>query len=531
MKLSDISIHAWLQEHRIKTEQGNPISFKDHLFLFDVYRDMSPKQVVLKAAQIGLSTLEILKAFWVAKNMGLDIIYTLPTEDDRNEFVSGKVNRLISQNPVLAEYVKDKDSVEQKRVGDHIIYYRGTWTKKAAIMVSSDLNIYDEVDASKQDVIEQYATRLQASSHRWEWYFSHPSSEGTGVDVFWAKSDQKHWFITCTCGLKQYLSWPDSIDPERGIYQCKECKAEITDEQRRRGKWVKKYRDREFSGFWIPLLINTKFSARDILKYHEDKTEEYFWNKVLGLPYVGGGNKLTKTNLLKNCVNENLWPEKNERLVIGVDTGAKIHLVAGGEYGICHYSEDGDYEELERLLKAYPRAIAVIDQGGDITTPRQLRERYPGRVFLCSYREAEGKTLQLVKWGQNDESGAVQADRNRLIQMCVDAFTAGTIPLQGTENDWYDYYLHWNALTRVQEENERGTVRKIWKRNGADHFAHATVYWRIGISRFGGTGSIVGGTSLFQGMPEAPVMQNGTIQTDLTKTFKFRTKQHDWRIA
>src|SRR5438309_353936 len=146
MKLSDISIHAWIQENRLKTEQGNPISFKDHLFLFDVYRDLSPKQVVLKAAQIGLSTLEILKAFWVSKNLGLDIIYTLPTEDDRNEFVSGKVNRLIAQNPVLAEYVKDKDSVEQKRVDNNLIYYRGTWTKKAAIMVSSDLNIYDEVD-------------------------------------------------------------------------------------------------------------------------------------------------------------------------------------------------------------------------------------------------------------------------------------------------------------------------------------------------------------------------------------------------
>ena len=37
-------------------------------------------------------------------------------------------------------------------------------------MVSSDLNIYDEVDSSKQDVIEQYSTRLQHSPHKWEWY-------------------------------------------------------------------------------------------------------------------------------------------------------------------------------------------------------------------------------------------------------------------------------------------------------------------------------------------------------------------------
>lgn len=494
---------------------------------------MSPKQVVLKAAQIGLSTLEILKAFWVSKNKGLDIIYTLPSEDDRNEFVSGKVNRLIAQNPVLAEYVKDKDSVEQKRVGNNIIYYRGTWTKKAAIMVSSDLNIYDEVDASKQDVIEQYATRLQASSYRWEWYFSHPSAEGTGVDVFWQRSDQKHWFIHCgACGREQYLSWPESIDPIRGIYQCKQCKAEITNQQRRKGRWVKKYKDREFSGYWIPLLINTKFSALDILKYHEDKTEEYFWNKVLGLPYVGGGNKLTKTNLFKNLINEDLWPDRTERLIIGVDTGAKIHLVAGGEYGLCHYSEDSDYAEVEKLLTNYPRAIAVIDQGGDITRPRELREKYPGRVFLCTYREAEGKTLQLIKWGAKDESGAVQADRNRVIQLVVDEFTEGRIPLQGDEEKWYDYFLHWNNLTRVKEENERGTVRKIWKRAGADHWAHATVYWRIGISRFSGNGALIkGNLPNLADLPKAPVINaDNTIVADPNIFFK-QKKQHDWRIA
>lgn len=516
----------------MKTEQGSPISFRDHLFLFDIYRDMSPKLAVLKAAQIGLSTLEILKSFWVAKNLGLDIIYTLPTEDDRNEFVSGKVNRIIAQNPVLQDYVKDKDSVEQKRVGSHLIYYRGTWTKKAAIMVSSDLNIYDEVDASKPDVIEQYATRLQASSRRWEWYFSHPSSEGTGVDVFWQRSDQKHWFIRCSNGHLQYLSWPESIDTVRGIYQCKTCKIEITDQQRRQGQWVKKYKDREFSGYWIPLLINTRFTAKDIIKYHDDKSEEYFYNKVLGLPYVGGGNKLTKANLMKNLNPDVPSPDKNDRIVLGVDTGAHVHTIIGTEYGLLGYDESSNYEEVEKFLQQYPRAIVVIDQGGDLTRPRELREKYPGRVFLCSYKEAEGKTLQLVKWGENDEAGAVQADRNRLIQLVVDEFTDNRIPLAGKEEtQWYDYWLHWNNLTRVNETNDKtGFIRKVWRRNGADHWAHATVYCRIGLSRFAAQGTIIGAKNPIAGIPEAPnISPSGFMSIDTNKLIA--KKKHDWRIG
>ena len=197
MKLSEISIHSWIQEYQIKNEAGNLLDFRDHLFLFDIYADQSAKLVCYKAAQIGFSTLAILKSFWLAKHKRLDEIYTMPTANDVKDFVGGKVNRLINQNPILLEYVKDKDSVEQKQVGDNIIYFRGTWTEKAAIAVSSDLNIHDEEDRSKQEVIQQYSSRLQHSKYKYEWHFSNPSVEGNGVSRYWAKSDQKHWFIKC----------------------------------------------------------------------------------------------------------------------------------------------------------------------------------------------------------------------------------------------------------------------------------------------------------------------------------------------
>jgi hypothetical protein len=528
VKLSDISIHAFIQENGIKTETGVPIDFRNHLYLFEPYRDMSPKQVVLKAAQIGFTTLEILKSMWVAKNRGFDIIYTLPTESDVQEFAGGKVNRIIAQNPILQRWVRNKDSVEQKAVGNNLIYYRGTWTQKAAIMVSSDLNIYDEVDASKQDVIEQYSTRLQHSPHKWEWYFSHPSAEGTGVDRYWGRSDQKHWFIRCAhCNKEQYLSWPESIDTDKQVFICKYCKLELSNNDRRKGRWVAKYKNREFSGYWIPLLICPWVSASEILNYHKYKSEEYFYNKVLGLPYVGGGNKLTKAHFLQNLTDDNLYPDKNDRVVIGMDTGKQLHYVVGSEKGLFYYDTAKDYDEIEALLARWPRAVAVIDQGGDLIGSRKLREKYPGRVFLCSYGE-DRKTEQLVRWGAKDESGSVIADRNRTIQLVVDEFTDKRIPVMGKENDWYDYWLHWNNLTRVKEiDQTTGSVkRKVWVRSGDDHWAHATTYWRIGMTRFGSKGSIVGNTltptpNSYELSPDGKVAMN---------PFKFQQPvSEDWR--
>ena len=142
--LENYSIHAWLQKYGIKTENGVKLDFKDHKFLFEPYSDFSPKQAILKAAQVGFSTLAILKTFWVAKKKGLNIIYTLPTLSDVWDFAGGKVNRMVAQNPCLQEWTEDKDSIEQKAVGNSLIYYRGTFTQKAAIMVSSDLNIQSQ---------------------------------------------------------------------------------------------------------------------------------------------------------------------------------------------------------------------------------------------------------------------------------------------------------------------------------------------------------------------------------------------------
>ncbi|KKK95756.1 hypothetical protein LCGC14_2669600, partial [marine sediment metagenome] len=290
-KLETRLILDWIYRHDIKTEDGIPLDWYNHSYMMDVYDEMAKcekKIVCYKAAQVTFSTAAILTTLWIAKNKGIDIIYTLPTADDVKQFAGGKINRIIAQNPILQKWVKDKDTVEQKTVGNSIIYYRGTWTQKTAMMVSSDLNVYDEVDTSKQDIIEQYATRLQHSDLKLEWYFSHPSVPGNGVSRHWHKSDQRHWFIQCEhCRKWQYMNWPESFDLEKREYICKSCKGVISDDVRRSGKWVKKYKDREMVGFWIPLFICPWISASEIIKYYEDKPADYFWNKVLGLPYVG----------------------------------------------------------------------------------------------------------------------------------------------------------------------------------------------------------------------------------------------------
>jgi hypothetical protein len=494
---NETSIIRWLRKYQVKNELGQVLDFYDHLFLYDIYRDFSQKLVCYKAAQIGFSTMAILKSFFLAKHKGLDIIYTMPSFSDMQDFVGGKVNRIITQNPILLDYVKEKDAVEQKQVGDNVIYYRGTWGERAALAVSSDLNIYDEEDRSKQEVIQQYASRLQHSNFKWEWHFSNPSVEGNGVSRYWSLSDQKHWFITCkSCNVLQYLEWPLSINIEKRVFVCKSCGHALTREERRVGQWVRKYRDKEFSGYWISLLMAPWITADEIIKYYETKSAEYFSNFVLGLPYVGEGNQVTPDIIYRNCTSD---INNQERVVIGCDSGLKKHYVLGNKSGIFYAGIANDWKEIEGLLAKYERSIAVIDALPDLTEPRRLREKYPSRVFLCHYAR-DRKTFQLIRWGKNEEAGNVIVDRNRGLQMVIDDFAGKKIPLQGTQDDWAEFQSHFGTLYKITELDTLGVPQFSWESsNGMDHWVHASLYWRVGMDRFKNEGGkiFVGETTSF----------------------------------
>lgn len=523
----NFSIHTWIRKYRIKNEKGDPIEFKSHLFLYDIYRDPSPQIVCMKAAQIGFSTLAILKNIFDAWSKHMEIIYTLSTDHDAAAFVSGKVDRIVANNPILRDYVADKDSVEQKAIGKSRIYFKGTHTKKAAITITADRLVHDEKDTSKLDVIADYQARLQHSKYKQTHQFSHPSLPETGIHSAWLNSDQKHWFITCPhCSYEQYLNWNTedprkmSIDIERKEFICKKCRGVLDDRTRAIGRWKAKYPERKTSGYWIPLLIAPWVSAAEIVAKYQDPntTQEFFYTKVLGLPHADGTAKLLREDFLQNLTGK-LWaPAKEERVVIGVDTGLKIDYVMGSSSGLFYYGECEDYDTLNELMKRWPRAIAVVDQGGDLIGSRKFYQRWPGRVFLCTLT-GDRSTKELVSWKTRDEHGAVTADRNRMIQFVIDHFREKRIRVHGTENDWYEYWTDWNNLSKMKVLDPDTNQVKGYRfaRSGRDHRALATVFWAVGMDRFAGTGAILNPEI----SPRAPnsylIDPNGTVSFDPMK--------------
>lgn len=500
MLLDQLSIHAFIQNNQIKTENGKILDFKTHRYLFDIYRDHSPLLCCIKAGQIGFSTMAILKTLWLAHNRNINIGYILPTSEMVEKFVGSKVNMMIQENPVFMTWVKDKDSIKQKQLGKNSIFYLGSQTDRSAIMLSLDLLVGDEYDKSPQGTLETYDSRLQHSDYKWKWIFSNPTIPGFGVDRFWEMSDKKMWHIKHSCGAI-YVFDEDCIDYDTETYRCPKCKGEIVKDNIRMGEWVATAQGK-WSGYWIPLWVNPMITAPEITEKKKTKSKEFFANFVAGLPYINPANQLTEAMLDQNLIDQVNTQEG--RIIIGVDTGHNIHYVLANKSGLFHEgycpsveeNRNGDripdydpWNEIEKLLIRFPRSIAVIDQGGDLIGPRKLQEKYKGRVFLCWFTK-EKRTQQIIDWAENDEEGKVAADRNRLIQLVVDEFKERRSPIWGKKEDWSEFYKHAMNIYRVKEvqgddENDpQYGWRFVWKRKGPDHKFLAYCYARIGLDRF-----------------------------------------------
>ena len=57
----------WVLKNQFKNETGALIEFEKRKFQIDILNDLSPNQAMLKPPQIGLTLLNLIKSFFVAK--------------------------------------------------------------------------------------------------------------------------------------------------------------------------------------------------------------------------------------------------------------------------------------------------------------------------------------------------------------------------------------------------------------------------------------------------------------------------------
>ena len=501
-------------------ENQQPIEFSKHRFLIEPFEDMHPNIVVRKSAQIGFSVLAILKSIWLAEYKGMNTIYVLPTQDIVKGFVQPKVDPLLASNDAIKR-ILSKDSVTLKQIGNRFVHYKGSGSQREAISTSADLLVIDEYDRClDMSVLNTYDSRLQASEWAWRWRFSNPSAIGFGVDGMFQQSDQRHWFVKHKCGHSWFMDFAKEgdnhyVDPERLIYACGKCDGEITNEERQNGEWVAAYPGRSSHGYWFSQMMAPWVSAARIMEQKDDSSIEFFYNFVLGKAYTPSDMVIDRSVILRAC-SPSMIPKQN--VCIGVDNGIIKHWVMGTPEGIFAYGQTESWEEIERMRNSYD-AFMVIDANPYPATPKQLVDKYPGKVFI-NYFVKDTKNLGIVRWGAATNRGVVYSDRTKIIDLVAQEISDQNIMFRQSPFELEDYIAHWSVMYRTTKETNNGITVGEWvtKENKADHWAFATLYWRTALAKVIGSG---GGHGSFVSVGQEKkggdyVDEDGQLVTDLS---------------
>lgn len=468
-----LSILKWIVDKNIVSEKGEALDFYDHAFLLDILTDWSPKLVVKACAQVGKSVTFTLKTLFAIKHFKFNVIYTMPTDSDVNEFVSSKVNKIIQANQQEFAGMKT-DNIERKELSDRFIFYKGTVSKTAAISTSADLLVHDEASRSDQPTLETYKSRTKDSWFKGRWLFSNPTTEKDLLDQEWQKSDQKEWCITCPhCNEEHFMVFPDSVNFEKKEYQCRMCQTIISDDIRRKGRWIAQNPGSEISGYHISHLIATKIKAKEVIEDSQGD-QEYFHNFVLGEPYNPGDLSVSRSTIL------DIWTPKNlatGQYFIGVDVGNIKHYTIWSEKGIVKIGKFTKWQELDDILLFYKPVSGVIDAMPDNTMSKYYVDTYPF-MQMSFFQDNTNNPQTIVWWGENDRKGIVYSNRDRILdRMLSDMIEAKFLINVESNRELLEYIKHFETLRRVKEVNTKGIERYVWdSTTGVDHYVFATLY-------------------------------------------------------
>lgn len=467
------SILQWITERGILDEKGEPFSFYDRPFLLDILTDLNPNIVVCACAQVGKSVTFSIKALFAIKHIHFNVIYTMSSDSDVNEFVSSKFNKIVQANHHEFEGMAT-DNVERKEFNDRFIFFKGTNSKTAAISTTADLLIHDEISRSDQNAIETYKSRTKASQYKGRWLFSNPGSERDELDLAWYKSDQKEWSIICPhCKNEDYLVFPDSINLEGKYRQCRVCKGKLDNDVIRQGKWMAQNEGSKISGYHISHLMCPWISAEEIIEDSQGDPA-YFNNFVLGKSYSPADLSVSKTTIL------DIWTPKDlttRNIFLGVDVGNIKHYVIRSDKGLLKIGRFTKDSELDDIISIWKPTSGVIDAMPNTTLSRYIVEKYTF-MKMSYFMENSNNPQLLVWWGEGDKQGIVYSFRDRILDQFLTAMIEAQWLIGVVADETFRLYVkHFETLRREKVVNNKGIERYVWtSTTGEDHFVFADLY-------------------------------------------------------
>ena len=477
-------------------------------FQRDILNDTSRVNNTIKPAQIGLTTTTM--AYTVAAactQKKFNSIYALPTANDANKLVTTKLNPLIDNSPEVRRLLNvNVHSMELKEINGNFIFIRGTKSDTAALSISADALVVDEIDRCDPDVVKQFRSRLQASELQIVRQFSTPTINGVGITKEAETSKRYRHMAKCNCcgnvWLPSYHS--DIVVPEyygglefvnkvtlkdikwqEAYWKCPSC-GKDPELHPSRLEWVceNTLDNYEAHSYFVTpvtacLVLRPDYLVRTSTEYN--KRSEWM-NQVLGETSENKNEQITLEDVLKCTVDMPL--DSSEVHVMGVDMGLLCAVSIG------RITQDGMILVVHRemvpitvfearrleLIKKY-RVVASVHDVYPYTTEIMRVCDYDMNAYGAMFNS--GKNVQLYvlqEKAENPEEGKLnlrllKVNRTMMLDETMEAFKNGMLVMAKSEAD---YNSHYHSMKRTQVFVKDELVW-VWQKTGQEidhqHFA------------------------------------------------------------
>lgn len=514
----------WAARRRIMGgDFPGPYSTKHHPWVREILDSKAEFNTAMKAAQVGFTEVGMNRALFSVDIEKRNALYVLPTSQIASDFSRDRFGSALELSPYLKSLFTDTNSVGLKRTATSSLYIRGSRGESNLISIPASVLVLDEVDRMSQRKIDPALTRLDGQLQRLVWAISTPTVPEYGVHSLYLLSTQEHFFFQCpSCSRRIELLWPDSIeiigeapnDPRRheSYLKCLECKAKLPHEAKpeflSKGFWRATVGtgDVDHRGFWLPQLYSfVKTPGKlvgEYLKGHGDEAAATeFWNSKIGVPFVGEGAQVTD-DLIAATIGEHTTQDPRPRsgdhlITMGIDQG-KICYWSVCEWFFDDYAQDlnaiavckllafgtfleTDWAFADQLMYEWQVLTCVVDADPDISEARRFAKRFnkgTDCVYLCRYRS--GKTAKEIGLSEEHTGAPIATvDRTNWLTGTLGRFRSNRIRLPRDVTE--EYRSHMKSLVRTYEKNDQGEMEVVFKKRGADHFAHSLNYAEIAL--------------------------------------------------
>lgn len=505
-----------------------PYEFGDRYgFQADIINDTSRVTNTVKPAQIGMTTATMAYTLaGVASQPQFNAIYTLPSATDAAKLVTTKLNPLLYGSPELKRLLDPNvDNSELKKLGNNFIFIRGTKSETAALSISADALVADEIDRSDPDTLKQFRSRLQGSSLQIIKQFSTPTIEGVGIAKEAETSKRFRHMAKCNCCGNVWLPNYDTdivipgydnsleditktnikdVNWQQAHWKCPSC-GKDPQLHPSRLQWVCENPTENYEAhtYYISpatacLVLRPAYLVRTSTEFN---TRSEWKNQVLGETSEEANEQITITDVVNAEVEADL--DSSDINYFGADMGLMCAVSIGREASdgtlvVVHreYVPIANFETRRRELIAKYKCIISVHDAMPYTTDIMRICDYDPRAYGAIFVTTKGLDLFTVQEKQdNAEEGAMnfsllKLNRTAALDLVRDKFKNGQVIMRKQDNT-DRYQEQYTSLKRVQQFRQDELVYVWEKTDGEDHFMFSLLYLQMAIRLRARVGTVI----------------------------------------